>query len=59
LIFQVEMIQWIKKPYPSLEIILGNIVIRKQAATLITAGADGLRVGMGPGQCASRRRYWL
>jgi IMP dehydrogenase len=47
--YQVDMITFIKNNYPNIDVIGGNIVTEEQCETLIKAGVDSLRIGMGPG----------
>ena len=47
--YQLQLLLYIKKHYPELDVIAGNVVTTDQCRLLIKAGADALRIGMGPG----------
>lgn len=51
----LDAIKQIKKQFPDVDIIGGNIATADGAKRLIEAGCDGLRVGMGPGAICTTR----
>jgi IMP dehydrogenase len=50
-----EMVQAVKREHPSLEVIAGNIATAEAAKYLVAAGADGVKVGIGPGSICTTR----
>ncbi|WP_424632714.1 IMP dehydrogenase [Borreliella lusitaniae] len=51
----IELVKTIKNKYPNLDLIAGNIVTKEAALDLINAGADCLKVGIGPGSICTTR----
>jgi len=51
----IDATSYIKRNFPKVEVISGNIATADGARALISAGADGLRVGMGPGAICTTR----
>jgi len=51
----IETLSFIKNTYPKIDVIVGNIATYDAAEDLCKAGADGLRVGMGPGAICTTR----
>ncbi|RKZ36476.1 MAG: IMP dehydrogenase [Gammaproteobacteria bacterium] len=51
----LEQVRWIKQHYPEIQIIGGNIATGEGALALVEAGADGIKVGIGPGSICTTR----
>ena len=51
----LERVQWVKKNFPQVEVIGGNIATADAARALIDHGADGVKVGIGPGSICTTR----
>jgi IMP dehydrogenase len=50
-----DSVHLIKKLYPNSQVIAGNVVTKEATADLIKAGADGIKVGIGPGSICTTR----
>ncbi len=51
----LDRVTWVKKYYPAIEVIGGNIATAEAARALVDAGADGVKVGIGPGSICTTR----
>ena len=51
----IDLLKKIKLDYPKLDVVVGNIATAKAAKALIDAGADAIKVGIGPGSICTTR----
>ncbi len=51
----LDMVRWIKQHYPAAQVIGGNIATGDAADALVEAGADAVKVGIGPGSICTTR----
>ena len=51
----IERVRWVKQNYPDVQVIGGNIATGAAARALVEAGADGVKVGIGPGSICTTR----
>ena len=51
----LDRVQWIKRRHPKVQVIGGNVATTSGAKALVDAGADGVKVGIGPGSICTTR----
>jgi IMP dehydrogenase len=51
----LEMAKMVKKHFPQVDLVVGNIATAEAALDLLAAGADGIKVGIGPGSICTTR----
>jgi len=51
----IDRVRWVKQHYPDIQVIGGNIATAAAARALVEAGADGVKVGIGPGSICTTR----
>jgi len=51
----IERVRWVKQNYPQVDVVGGNIATGSAALALVEAGADAVKVGIGPGSICTTR----
>jgi len=51
----IDRVRWVKETYPDVQVIGGNIATAEAAVALADAGADAVKVGIGPGSICTTR----
>jgi IMP dehydrogenase len=51
----LDRVTWVKKNFPQVQVIGGNIATGSAAKALVDAGADGVKIGIGPGSICTTR----
>ena len=51
----IERVRWVKQHYPDVDVVGGNIATGAAALALVEAGADAVKVGIGPGSICTTR----
>lgn len=51
----LDRVRWVKRSYPDVQVVGGNIATADAARALAEAGADGVKVGIGPGSICTTR----
>ena len=51
----IDRVRWVKKTFPHVQVIGGNIATAAAARDLVSAGADAVKVGIGPGSICTTR----
>lgn len=51
----LDRVTWVKKHYPQVQVMAGNIATKEAALALVKAGADAVKVGIGPGSICTTR----
>lgn len=51
----IDAVKWLKRTYPAVPVVAGNVATEEGTAALVKAGADAVKVGIGPGSICTTR----